>query len=69
MRAPSPKSPVRFRQGAIGVLIALALAAGAIWWQSRAPEFEPVSPGSMAQPLPSKPAIAVLALDDLVGAE
>ena len=43
----------------------LIMIGGLTWWQSRAPEFEPVSPESMAQPLPLKPSIAVLAFDDL----
>ena len=61
-----PKRPTRFWQAAVGISLALVLIAGAIfWWQLKTSEFEPVVPETMAQPLPAKPSIAVLALDDL----
>jgi TolB-like protein len=52
-------------QGVAGVALSLAMLAGFAWWQPWAPEFEPVDPATMVQPLPAKPSIAVLALDDL----
>jgi adenylate cyclase len=64
-RTPTPKTPSRIGQAVVGILLALILVAGVAWWQSGAPEFEPVSPESMAQSLPAKPSIAVLAFDDL----
>ncbi len=64
-RTLKPKRPARLWQAAVGISLALVLVAGVVWWQSRAPEFEPVVPETMAQPLPAKPSIAVLALDDL----
>ncbi len=47
------------------IAMSLVLAAGLAWWQPWATDFEPVDPANMAQPLPAKPSIAVLALDDL----
>ncbi len=64
-RTSKPMRPTRFWQAAVGISLALVLVAGVVWWQSRVPEFEPVIPETMAQPLPAKPSIAVLALDDL----
>ncbi len=64
-KAPTPKIPTRIWQAVAGISLALALVVGVVWWQSGAPEFEPVSPEAMAQPLPAKPSIAVLAFDDL----
>ncbi len=64
-RTPKPKRPARIWQAAVGVSLALALTVGVVWWQSRAPEFEPVDPAEMAAALPDKPSMAVLALDDL----
>ena len=48
---------------AAAVVAVLAGAAG--WWQMSRPDFEPVDPAEMAQTLPDKPSMAVLALDDL----
>lgn len=59
------KRPTRFWQAVAGIGLALVLVAGVVLWQSSAPDFEPVAPETMAQPLPAKPSIAVLALDDL----
>ena len=64
-RTQMRKRPARRWQAAAGLTLALVLVAGLLWWQSSAPEFEPVAPETMAQPLPTKPSIAVLALDDL----
>jgi len=64
-RPSKPNRPTRFWQAAVGISLALVLVAGVVWWQSRAPEFEPVAPETMAQPFPARPSIAVLALDDL----
>jgi adenylate cyclase len=68
-RTPEPRRMSRLWQGAAGVISLLILIAGIIWWQTPQPEFEPVAPDTMAQPLPSKPSIAVLALDDLSAGE
>ena len=64
-KTSKPKRPARFWQAVAGISLALVLVAGVVWWQSSAPEFEPVAPETMAQPLPAKPSIAVLAFDDL----
>lgn len=56
------------RGGVVPVLAALAVAivfgVGLLWWQSTAPDFEPVDPATMSAALPDKPSIAVLAFDD-----
>ncbi len=47
------------------VALALVVVGAAIWWQTSRPEFDPVDPAEMAEALPDKPSMAVLALDDL----
>ncbi|MEK6249092.1 MAG: tetratricopeptide repeat protein [Planctomycetales bacterium] len=64
-KAPEPKTQTRIKQAAMGILLALIFAVGFVWWQSRAPVSEPASPEAVAQKLPTKPSIAVLAFDDL----
>ena len=64
-RTPKPKSPPRIWQAVAGISLALALAIGVVWWQSRAPEFEPASLEAMAFPLPDRPSIAVLPFANL----
>ena len=60
------KKVSRFRPAAVGISLSLfILIAGLAWWRLAAPEFEPVAPETMAQPLPDKPSIAVLAFNDL----
>lgn len=53
--------------GRLGAVLAAAIAiiAGSAWWWSSAPDFKPVDPAIMANPLPATPSIAVLAFDDL----
>ncbi len=51
---------------AIGVIIFLLGGIGLLAWnQFGAPDFEPLDPDAMTQPLPEKPSIAVLPFDDL----
>ncbi len=64
-RAPALKSPSRVWQAAAGILASLVLIGGVFWWQSPAPEFEPVDADAMAFPLPDKPSIAVLPFDNM----
>lgn len=52
-------------QALAGLLVVLMVLGGLVWWQPWSTDFEPVNPADMAQPLPAKPSIAVLALDDL----
>ena len=54
------------RVAAIGIIIVLLGGIGLLAWnQFGAPDFEPLDPDAMTQPLPEKPSIAVLAFDDL----
>jgi adenylate cyclase len=59
----------KWRLAAIGALALIILAAGAfiVWNNYVRPQLEPVSLDKMAQPLPGKPSIAVLAFDNLSG--
>jgi TolB-like protein/class 3 adenylate cyclase len=51
---------------AIGIILVLLGGIGLLAWnQFGAPDFEPLDPDAMVQPLPEKPSIAVLAFDDL----
>jgi adenylate cyclase len=66
--AVTPKAPKRKSRTWLAVtagLVLLVISGGALWWQPWATEFAPVKAAEMAQPLPTKPSIAVLALDDL----
>ena len=62
---PRPAGLSRVWQTAAGVAVALIVILGLGWWQPWATDFQPVDPNEMAQPLPDKPSIAVLAFDDL----
>jgi adenylate cyclase len=50
---------------ALAAVIVVAVLGGLGWWQPWATDFEPVDPSEMAQPLPEKPSLAVLAFDDI----
>jgi len=65
-----PKTPKRLsKQSYISFFVVLALVVVAAVWQffPRAPEIETASVENMAYPLPDKPSIAVLPLDNMSG--
>lgn len=62
-RPRSLRRPARF--AAAGGVMLLLLAGLFAFWSFGTPDFEPVVPANMEQPLPQKPSIAVLAFDDV----
>lgn len=69
---PEPVVPSRKKRAPVvrwsmaAVVVVMTCVGGLLlWYQPWAPEFEPVSPEAMIHPLPDRPSIAVLALDDL----
>jgi adenylate cyclase len=48
-------------------VVVIIAAAGLVWWQPWAPDFEPASLERMAFPLPDRPSIAVLPFANLSG--
>jgi TolB-like protein/class 3 adenylate cyclase/Flp pilus assembly protein TadD len=66
-KATKPSDGKRWRMPAIAVVVAVlaAIAGGALWWQSWAPDVEPASLEKMVLPLPDKPSIAVLPFDNI----
>lgn len=63
--SPRRKQRPRAKQILASGVLALLIVAGIIWWKFGAPDFEPLEAAEMAQPLPEKPSIAVLAFSDL----
>ena len=66
-RPPKPKSYAHLYQAATGIVLAIVIIVGLVWWRPWAPDFEPLAPESMTLPLPDKPSIAVLAFENLSG--
>ena len=61
-----PRIAPATRWVAIAAVVLLICGGGLLaWYQPWAPDFEPVPPEAIAHPLPAKPSIAVLPLDDL----
>ena len=63
---PSKNKSILPGGSVIGIIIVLLGGIGLLAWnQFAAPDFEPLDPDAMTQPLPEKPSIAVLPFDDL----
>ena len=60
---PAPRRRLGWMAAPAALVLAAAVAAG--WWQTQPEGLEPLDASAMVLPLPEKPSIAVLALDDL----
>jgi len=65
VNAPKTKAPTRLWLAVAIVALIVAVGGAGIWYRQSKPEFEPASVDNMAYPLPDKPSIAVLPVDNL----